>query len=218
MIPPELKTYVQTQILPRYQAFDGAHQVDHAQKVIQSSLALAQEHGADEAMAYVIAAYHDLGLAGGRDGHEVRSAEILMADHRLSQWFTPAQLNTMAQAAQDHRASNQHPPRSLYGRIVAEADRDIRYLVILRRTLQYGLAKFPHLSPEEQFDRTVTHIQEKYGHGGYLKLWLDTALNRQGLEEIRARLADMPALGADMRRIYSELTGQAGEQNPASAE
>ena len=75
-----LHEYIEQQILPRYAAFDKGHQRDHAQSVINESLVLAKEHGADLDMAYTIAAFHDLGLEVNRELHHIHSGEILMAD------------------------------------------------------------------------------------------------------------------------------------------
>ena len=88
-----LQEYIEQTILPQYDAFDGGHRRDHAQAVIDESLLLAQAHHADEQMAYVIAAYHDLGLEGPRAIHHLTSGKILMADKRLLKWFSPAQMN-----------------------------------------------------------------------------------------------------------------------------
>ena len=44
---------------------------------------------------------------------------------------------------EDHRASTDHEPRSIYGKIVAEADRIIDPDITLRRTVQYGLKQNP---------------------------------------------------------------------------
>ena len=46
-----LHEYIEQQILPRYAAFDKGHQRDHAESVIQESMVLAKEHGADLDMA-----------------------------------------------------------------------------------------------------------------------------------------------------------------------
>ncbi len=53
------------------------------------------------------------------------------------------EIETVAQAAEDHRASSDHDPRSIYGRIVAEADRLIDPVTIIRRTIQYVLSHYP---------------------------------------------------------------------------
>ena len=58
-----LKDYIGSEILPRYDAFDAAHRRDHVDYVISCSLELAKHYGLDMDMVYVIAAYHDIGLA-----------------------------------------------------------------------------------------------------------------------------------------------------------
>ena len=169
-INTEIQDYVERNIIPLYDRFDKAHRRDHVRMVIMQSMALAAQMDVDADMVYVIAAYHDIGLCEGRERHHTVSAQMLLADVTLRKWFTESQLQTMAEAVEDHRASSDHEPRSLYGRIVAEADRDIEPLGIVRRTVQYGLDHYPTLSREEQWQRTLQHLNEKYAPGGYLKL------------------------------------------------
>ncbi|MDE6002639.1 MAG: HD domain-containing protein, partial [Prevotella sp.] len=121
----DLVEFIETQILPQYAQFDKAHNMEHVTRVIRSSLDLARRTGADLDMAYAIAAYHDLGLMGPRAIHHITSGKILMQDARLRRWFSPEQLKLMKEAVEDHRASASRAPRSIYGKIVAEADRDI---------------------------------------------------------------------------------------------
>ena len=147
---PSLATYIEAEIIPRYDSFDRAHDRRHVRSVIDRSLTLARELGADPDMAYTVAAYHDTGLVAGRERHHTVSGEILAADIALRRWFDEEQIAAMRCAVEDHRASAKEPPRNLYGRIVAEADRLIEPLVILRRTLQYGLAHCPELDDEAQ--------------------------------------------------------------------
>ena len=108
-----LKQYVEQTILPQYDVFDGGHQRDHAETVICESLKLAREYNADEQMAFVIAAYHDLGLRVDRELHHIHSGEILLSDKTLRQWFTEEQLHLMRDAVEDHRASSKNPPRTI---------------------------------------------------------------------------------------------------------
>lgn len=192
----ELKAYIESEILPRYDHFDAAHQRDHADLVIRQSLELACQNSADEQMAYVIAAYHDTGLCEGRDQHHIVSGRIIREDKNLLRWFSLEQIETMAQAAEDHRASSDHAPRSLYGRIVAEADRYIEAESIIRRTIQFGFDHYPQLSREEHYQRMVTHLKEKYGYGGYLHLWFADSPNALRLEQLRTIIADEAQLRA----------------------
>lgn len=199
-----IKDYVEQNILPLYQNFDKGHQIAHAQKVIADSLMLAEKLDVNPNMVYVIAAYHDIGLSKGREKHHQFSGEMLLSDQALHQWFSQEQIQIMKQAVEDHRASNDYEPRSIYGKIVAEADRDIVPKTIIRRTIQYGLKKHPTCNKEEHFIRTRNHIQEKYGRNGYLKLWLESEKNLQGLEEIRTLLEEENAF----IKVFSELFQQ----------
>ena len=196
-----LKEYIENKVLPQYESFDPAHRRDHAEKVIENSLQLARHHNADLNMAYAIAAYHDLGLCEGRERHHIVSGQRLLADSELHRWFSPSQLSLMAEAVEDHRASKTGEPRSLYGKIVAEADRDIEPMKILRRTVQFGLGNYLELDKEQQWQRFVAHLNEKYAEGGYLRLWLPESPNAAKLEELRAIIADSQQL----KRIFDQL-------------
>ena len=180
-----LQQYIEENILPLYNDFDKAHRQEHVQMVISQSLELATNLDVNINMVYAVAAYHDTGLRDGREHHHEVSAKIIREDKNLRQWFTEEEIAVMADAAEDHRASSLHEPRSIYGRIVAEADRYIEPLDIIRRTIQYGLDHYPHLSREEHFNRMVAHLQEKYGRSGYLKLWFTDSPNARRLEELR---------------------------------
>ncbi len=204
-VPQGLQDYVEREILPRYDSFDAAHQRDHALMVVRESLALAKELGADSSMAYVVAAFHDLGLCEGRDAHHKVSARIIRKDDHLRHWFSEEQIELMAEAAEDHRASSANPPRSLYGRIVAEADRNIDSETIVRRTIQYGFDHYPSLSREEHFARMFSHLHEKYGRGGYLQLWLPDSPNAVRLEQLRQLIEDEKRLRHLFLTIYDKL-------------
>ena len=196
----ELQQYIEQEIIPRYDHFDQAHQRDHVMMVIQQSLDIASKLDVDIDMVYTIAAYHDTGLCEGREHHHEVSAQIIKADKALRQWFTEEQIQTMADAAEDHRASAKQEPRTIYGRIVAEADRFIDPITIVRRTIQYGLDHYPELSREEQYQRMVTHLKEKYGRNGYLKLWFPDSPNAERLE----RLHDLIDDEAQLRKLFEE--------------
>lgn len=185
-----LQEYIEQTILPQYDAFDGGHKRDHAQMVIDESLKLAREHGADEQMAYVIAAYHDLGLRFDRETHHIHSGEILLADKNLRQWFTQEQLLVMRDAVEDHRASSKHPPRTIYGAIVAEADRQINPMLVVHRTMAYSAKLFPDGDFEALYARTKEHLLDKYAEGGYMRLWLNSERNVRSLNELREIIKD----------------------------
>ncbi len=198
-----VRRYVEQEIIPRYRNFDAAHREDHVRMVIERSVTLAEMYGADVTLAYVVAAYHDTGLVEGREIHHVVSGRILLEDGFLKECFSPEQRRMMAEAAEDHRASTGHEPRSIYGKIVAEADRMIIPEVIIRRTVQYGLAHYPDLDKEGHYRRLCSHMQEKYAEGGYLKLWLPESENVSRLEELRRWIRDERKLREEFERAWT---------------
>lgn len=210
MIREEIRAYIESEILSRYDGFDAAHRRDHADVVVSRSVELAQRLGADVEMAYVIAAYHDTGLAVGRDVHHTESKRILLADSELKRWFSEEDIATMGDAVEDHRASSKQPPRTIYGRIVAEADRLIVPHSIIRRTVQFTLTHHPDLDMEQGYERLLEHMREKYDYGGYLKLWIEESENAQRLEELRKIIADKPLLRRLYETIYKEETEKRG--------
>ena len=202
----DLMEFVEQNILPRYNSFDKAHRLSHVNHVIKQSLELALKCGADINMAYAIAAYHDLGLEGPRAVHHIQSGKILMADRRLQRWFSAEQLRIMKEAVEDHRASASHAPRSIYGKIVAEADRDLEPMHIFRRTVQYGLTHYPAYDREEHYRRFLEHLLEKYAEGGYLRLWIPDPQKEQRLAELRALIRDREQLRATFDEIFNQET------------
>lgn len=203
----EIRQFVELEIVPRYDAFDAGHNRDHVHTVMSQALSLAQYYPeVDPCLMLVAAAYHDLGLVNGREHHHTDSARIVREDGRLRQWFSEDEINTIADAAEDHRASSDHEPRTIYGRIVAEADRIIDSETIVRRALQYGMKHLPGLDKESQYLRLMEHMQEKYNYGGYLKLWIPQGDNAKRLEEFRHLLADEKAFRRLFDKIYNQLT------------
>ena len=196
--------YIEAEILPRYDAFDKAHNRKHAITVLVRSLQLAQHYDVSPAMVYTIAAFHDTGLVEGREHHHTASVRIIREDKRLKELFTAEEIEIMADAVEDHRASNSNPPRTIYGKIVAEADRIIDPATIMRRTIQYGLSHYPELSEEGHIERAVAHIKEKYGKGGYLRLWIPESDNAAKLQDFRALIENETELREHLQSIYNK--------------
>ena len=189
-------SFVEQEILPRYNAFGRSHGLQHVQRVIRNAIDLARLTGADLDMVYAIAAYHDLGMEGPRAIHHVTGGKILMADKRLTRWFSPTQIRIMKEAVEDHRASSSRMPRSIY-----------------------GLENYPQLNKEQQWERFRQHIKEKYGHRGYLHLWIPGSPNAQNLELIRQTIDDEPSLRAVFDQLWLQIQTEittANDQNTPS--
>lgn len=203
-VDTELQTFVEEEIIPRYATFDRAHQEDHARSVIEQSMALAPYYDVNPDMVLAIAAYHDLGLQEDRHTHHLVSGRIVRTDERLRQWFSQEQIETMAQAVEDHRASSDHEPRSIYGKIVAEADRLIDTDTIVRRTILFGFKHYPTLDREQHIQRALQHLDEKYAEDGYLKLWIPQSPNAERLHALQQLIKDRKNIRELVERIYAE--------------
>lgn len=208
----DLEKYIYEEIVPRYAEFDPAHKEDHALTVISQALKLLEDmptnwrrEDIDRNLLLTAAACHDLGLANGRERHHLDSGEIIRRDIRLRQWFSEEEIETAAQAAEDHRASGKSAPRSIYGMLVAEADRVIDGETIIRRTIQFGFNNYPGLDRQQHIERAVSHLKEKYGRGGYLKLWIPWSDNAARLAELQDLIEDEERIRAEVVRIMGTL-------------
>lgn len=216
-----LENYIYNEITSRYADFDAAHREDHVSTVISQALELLdrmpswlQDHPeakaswdmpVDRNVLLAAAACHDLGLVNGRDNHHLDSGKIIREDARLREWFDEGQIETIAQAAEDHRASGKSAPRSIYGMLVAEADRVIDGETIIRRTIQFGQKHYPELDRDGHIERAVAHLREKYGRGGYLKLWIPWSDNAARLAELQDIIADDTAIRDKVSAIFNSL-------------
>ncbi len=220
----ELENYIYNDITSRYAGFDPAHREDHVLTVIRQALDLlekmpdwiaGQKAAGNDVSEWDVpvrrdillaaAAFHDLGLVNGRENHHLDSGKIIRADQRLKEWFNPEEIELIANAAEDHRASGKSAPRSIYGMLVAEADRVIDGDTIVRRTIQFGFKHYPDLDREGHIDRAVAHLREKYGRGGYLKLWIPWSDNAVRLSALQDIIADDEAVYQTVSATYSSL-------------
>ena len=140
-------------------------------------------------MSYVIAAYHDLGHHIDKDKHEIISAKMFEEDENIKKWFDANEQKIIKEAIEDHRASCDHEPRSIYGKIVSSADRTIIDIDnIIKRSYAYGKRNYANLNEEEQIERIYNHLVNKYGEGGYVKMYLEDEEFEGALNNLRLAL------------------------------
>ena len=201
-----LVEYIEKNIIPRYASFDKAHREDHARAVIERALEMGKRYDINVDILYTAAACHDLGLKVDRKTHHLESGRIIREDKNLPRWFTAEEIETIAEAAEDHRASATTPPRSIYGALVAEADRMIVPETIIRRTVQFGLSHYPDLDKEGHWERTLEHLHEKYAEGGYLHLLIPGSPNEAPLARLREIIRDEDKLRSIFEDVFREET------------
>ena len=183
----DLKNYIENNIFPSYIKNDSGHNLDHIKYVIDRSMKFASTvDDINFDMVYTIAAYHDIGHYIDAKNHEKISAEMLLNDDNLKDFFDVEQIKTMSEAVYDHRASMEGEPRSIYGKIVSSADRNTLVEVPLRRTYAYRLAHNPELTIEQIIEESRQHIINKFGQNGYAteKMYFEDPDYEKFLEEI----------------------------------
>ena len=163
----EIINYVETKILPKYNKL-GGHTDKHIKQVIERSLRFYQQSPElNINMVYVVAAYHDLGRLIDNETHNIESAKLLRKDKFIKEHFSKREIDTMAEAIEDHRASLGHEPRSIYGKLVSSADRNTNIDDMLSRVYDYTKHLHPEMSEEEILEDARYHLRIKYSPDGY---------------------------------------------------
>lgn len=182
----ELKKYIVRNIFPLYKQIDEGHNLEnHILPVIKESMDLAKslsDASIDLNIVYAAAAYHDIDLIKGRKNHHYYSYEFVLADENLNRWFTKEQIETIAFAVLDHRASKKEVPRSIYGMIIADSDKNVDLYEILMRTHLCIKTKYPNENLEtfdREFEKAYEWVIEKDSKDGYLKFYINKEKEEQ---------------------------------------
>jgi len=208
-INDDLKDYIEKNIFPEYSKNEPAHNIDHIKYVINRSFKFAYTlPNINYNMVYTIAAYHDIGHHIDSKKHEIISGEIMSKDEKLKKFFSEEELKIIKEAIEDHRASAEHEPRSVYGKIVSTADRNNTVEACLRRSYTYGKKLEPDSTDEELFERAYKHLKMKFGENGYAKFFFKDEEYENFLKEIRELLLDKEEFIHTQRTYINELKNQ----------
>lgn len=171
----ELKKYIEENILTLYDNNIGGHGIDHINSVIDRSFELVNEFNLDVDlnMVYVIAAFHDIGYKTNPDEHEEISSNMFKSNLDMKKFFNEEQIDIIAKAIIDHRASLEYEARSIYGKIVSSADREISVDNMLERSILFQSDKHKDENPTimQIIDYSYKKLSSKYGKGGYAKMY-----------------------------------------------
>ena len=201
----ELKRYIEQNIFPRYKLNDKGHQIEHINYVINRCYKLSKNMDIDNNMLYVIAAYHDIGYYVDYKNHEKVSAQIMYNDTNLNNFFNDKNLIIMKEAIEDHRASLNREPRSIYGKILSSADRNIDIDDSLKRIYLYSITHFNKLSEEETIEECYKHTLEKFGNGGYANFFVEDMEYNNYLKELRNLLNNKKEFVERLKEIKTKI-------------
>lgn len=93
----------------------------------------------------------------------------------------------MAEAIIDHRASLEYEPRSIYGKLISSADREISVSNYLKRSILYqkNRHKKENLTIIDIINFSYQKISSKYGKKEYAKMYFEDEKYKKFLLEIQ---------------------------------
>ena len=201
----QLKLYIEQNVFPQYLKNDEGHQIEHIKYVINRCYKLSKDKNINFNMLYVIAAYHDIGYYIDAKNHEKVSAQIMYKDENLKRFFNDKQLKIMKEAIEDHRASLNRKPRSIYGEFISSADRNIDVDESLKRIYFYSITHFDQLNEEETIEECYKHTLKKFGNDGYANFFLEDKDYDNYLEELHNLLNDKGKFIERIKKIISKI-------------
>lgn len=205
-INKELQEYIESNIFPVYEKNDQGHNLEHINYVINRSIRFADTiPDINYNIVYTVAAYHDIGHHINSKIHEIVSAEIMYNDNKLKEFFNDEEREIIKQAIEDHRASSNHEPRSIYGKIVSTADRNNTVEACLRRAYCYNKKLHPEYDDKQIFEDCHYHLNDKFGENGYAKFFFKDEEYEKFLTDIRALLLDKDKFIETQKNYINDL-------------
>ena len=207
----ELLEFINQKIKPAYKTFDKAHGLSHFRFVTNNCIEYAKELLAknieiDLEIAYVVGAMHDIGIIKGREGHAKASGQIVRNSAELKQFFDDDTIELIAQAVEDHSSHLEYEPRSIYGKLVADADRNNSMYLVFSRPIKFGLKHEPFRTRESHIDRVFDFVNEKFGRNGYVKYWLDIPQTHKEQHKVWSLLDDERLCKTYIAGLFDEIT------------
>ena len=205
-----LRKYVEENVMPKYDSNNvGGHGVPHIRTVISRSFEIINEFGLDvnKDMVYAIAAFHDIGYRENPDEHEEVSSRMFLSDSNMRIFFTEEQIQIIAEAIVDHRASLEYEARSVYGKIVSSADRETSVKNMLQRSFLYQADKHSAEKPStaQVIEYSFKKLSSKYGNGGYAKMYYPDKKYTDYLDRMQELLEDEEKFIKEEMKIAEEL-------------
>lgn len=200
-----LKQYIDNHIRPIYETFDPGHRQKHLDQVWMQALDIVTQNDLDVDMdvLYTIVCYHDLGRIINDKQHHIYSGKFLKADRFILQYFPSQTVQIMSDAVTDHRASNPDEPRNMYGKIIADADRESSPEIVVER-FYYGVIKedpnaFKTQTKDEFFENIYNRIQNKHSQTGYQKIHFEKS--KAAIDHRRMQNTSKD----EIRKLYNDI-------------
>lgn len=132
---------------------------------------------------------------------------MVREDKFLNSYFDKETVELIAQAVEDHSSHLSYEPRSIYGKIVADADRNNSVYLVFSRPIKYGLKNEKQITTKQgHLDRVYNFVNEKFGRNGYVKYWLDIPDTKKEQNAVWNLLDNKKECYAYMSGLFDEIT------------
>ncbi len=171
-VDKKLVDYIENHIFPLYEKNESGHGIRHINYVIRRSMEFSKQFSdIDLDMVYIIAAFHDLAHHIDKDRHEELSSQMFCEDRFLKNYFHDDKRKVIKEAIEDHRASLDGEPRSVYGKIISSADRNTSVSSTLQRVHSYSLKYHLDFDLGQMIEHAYQFVNKKFGENGYAKVY-----------------------------------------------
>lgn len=182
----ELIKYIQEEIFPIYETFDKGHDINHIKAVIERALELSKNiDDININIVYASAALHDIGIQVQRKNHALYSGLYVEQNEKLKNFFSNEEITIIKEAVEDHSTSRGVEPRSIYGKIICDADKDNDIEISLLRAYEFTKNYYPEYSEEECIRNVFEQLNYKFGVNGKVKFWINDEKQQEFLSLMR---------------------------------
>ena len=195
----DLVSYIEKEIFPIYDKNEKAHDISHIINVINHAFNISKNYDVDLNMIYTIASFHDIGHHIDKENHETISADIMSKDENLKEFFNSEELEIIKLAIEDHRASSSRIPRSIYGKIISAADKNLTVEIAITRTYLYSKKYYHEFTHSEIYEEIYNQLNEKFGKNGYAKVYVED-------EDYNNFKKDLIALLENKEEFFNEIS------------
>lgn len=207
----KLKEYINKEIKFKYKTFDKGHNISHFNFVTKNCVNYGKQliekgENVDLDIAFIVGAFHDIGLINGREGHAKSSGEFVRKDKILKEFYNEKTIEMIAQAVEDHSSHLDYEPRNIYGKIVADADRNNSVYLVFSRPIKYAIKNEKGLTKQEHLERVYDFVQNKFGRNGYVKYHLDIEDTTKEQQAVWELLDSKEFCFAYMSGLFDEIT------------
>lgn len=205
IINPELIKYIEEEIFPIYDTFDKGHDLNHIKAVIERALILAKNiDDINMNIVYASSALHDIGIKVQRKNHALYSGLFVEQNPELKNFFDSEEIKIIKEAVEDHSTSKGIEPRSIYGKIVCDADKDNDLETSLLRAYEFTKKYYPDYNDEECMKNVFEQLNFKFGVNGKVRFWINNEEQQEFFNRMKLLANNEEEFNSTMKSIINK--------------